>query len=80
MCMYIYMKHTIFQVLQVVLRNDYHLAHFVFYCLYPLKTINQALVELCLDMFKLPSEGQDATRKLKAGCLSLGLDTLCPSE
>lgn len=45
-CMY--MKPTIFQVLQLV-SGDAYLAHFVFYCLYPIKIINQTLVKQCLN-------------------------------
>lgn len=55
MCIYKYMNPPTFQVLQVAL-GDAYLAHFVFYCLYPLKIINQTLLEQCLNTLKVPSK------------------------
>lgn len=42
------MKPTVFQVLQVVLR-DASLAYFIFCCLYTLKIINQTVAEQYLN-------------------------------
>lgn len=78
-CVYMCMKHTIFQVLQVVLVEAY-MAYFFFCCLFTLKIINQTLVEQYLNKWKVPSKAQNATENLK-GYLSQGLGgSLCPSK
>lgn len=79
-CIYIDMKPTMFQLLQVVLKDAY-LAYFFFCCLYTWKIINQTLLEQYLNKWKVPSKAQNATESLKAGYLSQGLPgSLCPSK